>query len=90
VRILYFKIETIVYCYITLIMSDVCVQVLQHLTMAKERCDMFHGRGEILHMVAEYMNSDSRQPLAITGESGCGKTSLMAEISRLVGIYIHM
>ena len=61
-------------------------EVLQHATMCKSRCDMFLGRGDILRSIQAYLlNSETspdvrcpQQPLVVHGESGSGKTSILA------------
>ncbi|OWF43078.1 NACHT and WD repeat domain-containing protein 2-like [Mizuhopecten yessoensis] len=64
--------------------DDIYLEVLQHLTMAKERCSMFHGREDVLERVATYLCGDSNEPLTVFGPSGSGKTSIMAEVARQV------
>lgn len=59
-------------------------QTLQHLTMARERCAMFHGRQEILDKISSYLREGSPEPFTIYGPSGSGKTSIMAEAARKV------
>lgn len=64
-------------------------QTLQHLTMAKERCSMFHGRQDILEKIASYLREGEPEPFTIYGPSGSGKTSIMAEAARKVPISYH-
>lgn len=64
--------------------DDLYIEVLQHLTMAKERCSMFHGREDILEQVSSYLCGKSDEPLTVYGPSGCGKTSIIAEVARQV------
>ena len=52
--------------------------------MAVERCLLFHGREDILHEIAGYLQSDKQQPLVLYGQSGCGKTSIMAQTAKMV------
>lgn len=65
-------------------------QTLQHLTMAKERCSMFHGRQDILEKIASYLREGEPEPFTIYGPSGSGKTSIMAEAARKVPNYLIM
>ena len=53
-------------------------EVLQHVVFLKEKCKMFHGRNATLEHVRSYLKNTSSSPLVIHGESGCGKTSLVA------------
>lgn len=70
-----------------MLISLVFVQTLQHLTMAKERCSMFHGRQDILDKIASYLREGEPEPFTIYGPSGSGKTSIMAEAARKVSYY---
>ncbi|XP_056004736.1 NACHT and WD repeat domain-containing protein 2-like [Ostrea edulis] len=69
--------------------DNLYIEVLQHLTMAKERCAMFHGRQEILDKIASYLREGSPEPFTIYGPSGSGKTSIMAEVARRVPFEYH-
>jgi hypothetical protein len=53
-------------------------EVEDHATFGEERARFFVGRQEVLGKIKDYLNSSSHQPLAVLGESGSGKTSLMA------------
>jgi NACHT domain- and WD repeat-containing protein len=53
-----------------------------HRVFGEERARFFVGRQEALRSIKDYLVGDSRQPLAVFGESGSGKTSLMAEVVR--------
>lgn len=64
--------------------NDLLVEVLQHSLMAVSRCDMFHGREDIMAKVQNHVTSASDSPLVIYGDSGCGKTSVMAKAANLV------
>ncbi|WAR13694.1 NWD2-like protein [Mya arenaria] len=64
--------------------DEIYIEVLQHLSMARERCEMFHGREEILEMISEYLHGNEQQILVLYGQSGCGKTSIMAQTIKLV------
>jgi len=49
----------------------------------KERTRLFLGRQELLESMLGYVvDTDDRQPLVITGKSGCGKSALMAECAK--------
>lgn len=57
-------------------------ETLQHLSYCKSLADSFQGREDLLASVSQYLSSsaeEGRVPLVIHGESGCGKTSVMAK-----------
>ena len=54
-------------------------EIFQHGTFCKKKCESFHGRHEFLTTVKEEVKKD--QVAVLFGESGCGKTSLMAKIA---------
>jgi WD40 repeat protein/ABC-type molybdenum transport system ATPase subunit/photorepair protein PhrA len=54
-------------------------EIEDHDVLGKERAKFFVGRVDILNRIDEYIRSGSHHPLAIYGESGSGKTALMAK-----------
>ncbi|XP_070534263.1 NACHT and WD repeat domain-containing protein 2-like [Ptychodera flava] len=60
-------------------------EILQHLTFCKVKCQSFHGRENLLSKIRTYVgerlkgNPATASPLVIHGESGSGKTSVMAK-----------
>ena len=54
-------------------------EVLQHLHACRSSCKIFQGREEVVDRIRRYIRGDSAQPLLLCGESGCGKTSLLAK-----------
>ncbi|XP_077990681.1 NACHT domain- and WD repeat-containing protein 1-like [Glandiceps talaboti] len=60
-------------------------EILQHLTFCKFKCQSFHGREDVLSAIKGYVNErfkgnqGTASPLVIHGESGSGKTSVMAK-----------
>ncbi|KAL5006957.1 hypothetical protein ScPMuIL_015763 [Solemya velum] len=52
---------------------------LQHLHACYSFCSVFQGREDIVEKIHVYLDNDSKNPLILHGESGCGKTSLMAK-----------
>ncbi|KAF6030702.1 hypothetical protein EB796_011001 [Bugula neritina] len=58
--------------------------ILQHLHMCLNLVKLFKGREEIIHRVTEYLKGSNNIPLIMYGESGCGKTSLLAKSASLV------
>ena len=60
-------------------------EIVQHIKICQEKCKMFHGRNVELDAIKEYLNIDleSKQlPFVVYGQSGCGKTSLVAMAAR--------
>ena len=54
-------------------------EVFQHGSFCRRKCDLFHGRDEFLTTVKDTV---MRERVAVLyGESGCGKTSLMAKVA---------
>ncbi|XP_063410138.1 NACHT and WD repeat domain-containing protein 2-like isoform X2 [Mytilus trossulus] len=58
------------------------LEVKQHLLFCQSKCADFKGKEDTLKAVHNYIKSDKRHPLVIHGESGSGKTSLMAMIAK--------
>nr|XP_002741812.1 PREDICTED: leucine-rich repeat and WD repeat-containing protein KIAA1239-like [Saccoglossus kowalevskii] len=60
-------------------------EILQHLEFCKVKCQSFHGRGDLLLNIKNYIqerisgNSQNASPMIVYGESGSGKTSLVAK-----------
>ncbi|XP_069171975.1 NACHT domain- and WD repeat-containing protein 1 isoform X2 [Procambarus clarkii] len=54
-------------------------ELMQHSLMCQVRYGNFQGRQELLTQIRRYLISDSRVPLIIHGEAGCGKSSLIAK-----------
>ena len=67
--------------------NDTAMEVLQHLHLARSRCDVFHGRQDCLRAVLDYVSGPSRLPMIIHGCSGCGKTSVMAKVVESVALW---
>ena len=59
--------------------SKVYSEVLEHSHQCLQKVERFHGREDELEHVKNYIFSESNQPLVVHGESGCGKTSLLAK-----------
>ncbi|KAK3582782.1 hypothetical protein CHS0354_035720 [Potamilus streckersoni] len=70
-------------------MDEVYIEVLQHATMAVDRCAMFHGREDILDSVEKYLTNENSEPLVLYGQSGCGKTSIVAQVAKQVPLIYH-
>lgn len=53
-------------------------EISDHKVFGEERAMHFTGRAAILQSIADYIKGDNSRPLAIYGESGSGKSALMA------------
>ncbi|XP_061173439.1 uncharacterized protein LOC133182609 [Saccostrea echinata] len=58
-------------------------ECLQHLRFAHEKSKNFHGRGNVMKKIESYLNNDGDAPLVVHGESGSGKTSIMAQTAMM-------
>ncbi len=54
-------------------------EALQHLHACQYFVQSFQGREEIIERIGAYIKSSSSEPYVIYGQSGCGKTSLLAK-----------
>jgi WD40 repeat protein len=54
-------------------------EIAAHEIFGRERARIFIGRRDILNAIEKYIKGDNLHPLAIWGESGCGKSALMAK-----------
>lgn len=59
--------------------SDMVCEILHHWTVAKSLCRNFVGHQDTLQLIREYILGETVQPLVLTGESGTGKSTLMAQ-----------
>ncbi|XP_033747679.1 NACHT domain- and WD repeat-containing protein 1-like [Pecten maximus] len=59
-------------------------ECLQHISFCQEKCKNFHGREVTLEAIKLYLSSADQKPLVVHGQSGCGKTSIMAKLAALV------
>jgi WD40 repeat protein len=58
------------------------LEVEAHDRFAEERSRIFTGRQAALATIAEYLRGPQRRPLVLYGESGSGKSAVMAKASR--------
>jgi len=74
------------------------VEIMQHLTMCKTRCKTFKGREKVIQKIQNYLRpTDGRRNAVLTvqtdrlmviyGESGSGKTSVIAKVRVFQIIY---
>jgi WD40 repeat protein len=54
-------------------------EVAAHETFGEERAQHFVGRAGMLRAIAQYVGGGNNHPLAVWGESGCGKSALLAK-----------
>ena len=66
------------------LITDVYIETLEHAHQCQTKVARFYGREDILNCIENYISSDSRQPYVVHGESGCGKTSVLAKAAMLV------
>jgi WD40 repeat protein len=58
------------------------LEVEAHDRFAEERSRIFTGRQAVLDIIAEYIRGPERRPLVLYGESGSGKSAVMAKASQ--------
>ena len=65
------------------IMDPLYEEIFQQTAICQEKCENFQYRGQELNAIEEYLNTPSNQsPLVVYGQSGSGKTSLVAMAAR--------
>jgi len=50
-----------------------------HEAFGKDRARILIGRDDMINAISEYIKGNNRNPLVVCGESGCGKSALMAK-----------
>jgi WD40 repeat protein len=58
------------------------LEVAAHDRFAEDRCRIFTGRQAVLDTIADYIRGPERRPLVLHGESGSGKSAVMAKASQ--------
>ena len=53
-------------------------EILQHRTHALDKCRLFVGREDLLQKISSYVGTGTGRLYVVQGQSGCGKTALMA------------
>ena len=61
--------------------KQIDLEIQNHQEFAKDRRKFFRGRQEYLNQIEDYIMSNISQPLVLFGESGSGKTALIAKSS---------
>ena len=56
-------------------------EIFQHLSFCQKKCKAFFGRREFLKLVKTRLLNNDNRAVVLYGESGCGKTSLMAKVT---------
>ncbi len=59
-------------------------EILDHALFCNETFEKFQGRVDILDQMKDYLLSKSNLPFVIFGKSGCGKTAIMAKVTKEV------
>ena len=57
------------------------LEVEAHDRLVEDRCRVFTGRQAVLDAIADYVRGPERRPLVLHGESGSGKSAVMAKAS---------
>nr|XP_006825345.1 PREDICTED: NACHT and WD repeat domain-containing protein 1-like [Saccoglossus kowalevskii] len=66
-------------------------EIMQHLIFCKLKCKLFYGRNDLLSGIEDYINgrlednTTKSSPMVIYGQSGSGKTSVMAKAALCAG-----
>ncbi|KAK3736404.1 hypothetical protein QZH41_017906 [Actinostola sp. cb2023] len=62
----------------------VAEEIFQHLSFCQKKCQAFFGRGDFLELIKTRLLNKDNRAVVLYGESGCGKTSLMAKVTTAV------
>lgn len=69
------------------IKDNLIEEITGHLSFCLKKCQTFHGRKEFLEEMKKILKEN--RTLVIHGESGCGKTSIMAKICTFVRSWLN-
>ena len=64
-------------------------ELFQHASFCQKKCKSFYGRKEFLEASKKILLNHDKQGVVLHGESGCGKTSIMAKITRKVKKWVE-
>ena len=68
--------------------SSNVVEILQHLTTCTSRSHIFRGREDVLQRIKNYLQQPlENKPLVVYGQSGSGKTSVLAKSASMVRLW---
>ena len=81
------KIESSMENMKNMVRDSLVIEIIQHLLLCRSRCEVFRGRDDTIARIRRYICSEcekgQRKPLVIYGQSGCGKTSVLAKAAML-------
>lgn len=64
-------------------------ELFQHASFCQKKCKSFYGRKEFLEASKNILLQHEKQGVVLHGESGCGKTSIMAKIATEVKKWVE-
>ena len=64
--------------------QDLYLEVLQHANFCVNRCETFCGQENLLSKILAHFTAEQGMPLVVYGESGSGKTSVMAKVATIL------
>ena len=64
-------------------------ELFQHASFCQKKCKSFYGRKEFLEASKNILLNSEKQCVVLHGESGCGKTSIMAKIATKVKQWVE-
>ncbi|UJR24207.1 hypothetical protein I4U23_027173 [Adineta vaga] len=74
------QIDQCVQSHISIVSDPLQHEILEHAIQCKTYVTKFHGRIDVLHRLKEYiMNETENRACIVYGDSGCGKTSVLAK-----------
>ena len=59
--------------------GKIVTELLQHLHLCKNNCDVFYGRKEELEKMKAYMTGESTKPFVMYGAGGSGKSAMLSK-----------
>ena len=64
-------------------------EIFQHGSFSQKKCKSFHGRKQFLEAAQKSLVEHERHMVVLYGESGCGKTSIMAKVATEVKQWVQ-
>ncbi|XP_064636934.1 NACHT domain- and WD repeat-containing protein 1-like isoform X2 [Lineus longissimus] len=68
-------------------LDESLLEVVRHVTFAKEKSESFCGRGTLLENIEKKIKAGNKKPVVITGTTGSGKTALISKVAELLPIW---